>query len=273
MRATINLLNTLLPMLYAACALNYSIDFFREDPFARRVARPLLGTVVALHALYIALRTGLYEHIPLASIYEVMTTVAFAVAVVYFYVEYRSRTHKTGMFLISFSFIFQTISSAFISSTGEFPDVLRSPLFGVHTGSAVLGYTAFAVSAIYGVLFLLLYHDLKASRFGLVYQHLPPLEVLAKMSLRAAVLGVVFLAVTIGIGVLWASQRFPGFYDDPKFILTVVVWFVYATGIALHYGFGWGGRRTVYFSLVGFALVLLSAMAARLWLPSFHGFV
>ena len=153
MHATINLLNTLLPMLYAVAAINYSIDFFREDPFAKRIARPLLGTVVGLHVLYLALRTGLYEHIPLASIFEVMTTVAFAVSAVYLYVELRTKTHKTGMFLISFSFVFQTVSSAFISNKGDFPDILRSPLFAIHTGSAVLGYTAFAVSAIYGVLF------------------------------------------------------------------------------------------------------------------------
>lgn len=273
MQATISLLNTLLPMLYAISALGYAVDFFRDDPVARKIARPLLGTIVTLHVLYIGLRTGLYEHIPLASIFEVMTTVALAVALVYLYVELRTRTHKTGMFLISFSFVFQTISSAFISNTGRFPEVLRSPLFGVHTGAAVLGYTSFAVSAIYGVLFLLLYHDLKASRFGLVYQRLPPLEILAKMSLRAAVLGVVFQTVTIAIGALWASQSFPGFYGDPEFILTTAVWLVYVLGIALHYRFGWAGRRTIYFSLIGFALIVFSVVAARLWLTSFHGFV
>ena len=273
MHATINLLNTLLPMLYALAALAYLVDFFREDPLARRAARPLLGIVVGLHAIYFALRTSLYEHIPLASIFEVMTTVAFAVAVVYLYVEFHTKTHKTGMFLVSFSFLFQTVSSAFISNTGDFPAILRSPFFGVHTGSAVLGYTAFAVSAIYGILYLFLYHDLKASRFGLFYRRLPSLDILAAMSLRATVLGVVFLAVTIGFGALWAwQQHFPGFYQDPKFILTAVVWIVYVVGISLHYGLGWTGRRTVYFSLFGFVLILLSVMAARLWLPSFHGF-
>src|SRR6185369_16595988 len=150
-------------MLYAITALAYMVDFLRDDPLARGATRPLLFTVASLHAVYLCLRTVLYEHVPLASIFEVMTIVAFAVVIVYLYVELRSRTHKTGMFLISFSFVFQTISSAFISSTGDFPPILRSPLFAIHTGSAVLGYTAFAVSAIYGVLYLLLYHDLKAS--------------------------------------------------------------------------------------------------------------
>lgn len=273
MRVAINLLNTLLPMLYAIATVNYSIDFFREDPFAKRIARPLLGVVLTLHLLFIALRTAQYEHLPMASIFEVMTLVAFALAAVYCYLESSARTHKTGMFVVAFAFVFQTISSAFVSNDTTFPEILRSPLFAIHTGSAVLGYTAFAVSAIYGVLFLLLYHDLKASRFGIVYQRLPSLEVLARMSLRAATVGVVFLTVTIVIGVVWASQQFEGFYGDPKFILTVVVWLVYAAGVALHHWLGWSGRKTIYFSLVGFALIVFSVVAAKLWLPSFHGFV
>ena len=272
MQATISLLNTLLPMLYALAALVYLVDFFREDELAARMTRPFLGLVVSVHALYLILRTGLYEHIPLASLFEVMTTVAFAVSAVYFYVELRTKTHKTGIFLITFSFIFQTISSAFISNTGNFPDILRSPLFGVHTVSAVLGYTAFAVSAIYGVLYLLLYHDLKSSRFGIVYRRLPSLDLLAMMSLRAAVLGLVFLTATIALGALWASQRFPGFYRDPKFVMTLIVWAVYAGGIGLHYQLGWTGRRSIYISLFGFALIVFSVMAARLWFQSFHGF-
>ena len=273
MHAAISLLNTLLPMLYAIAAMNYSIDFFREDPFAKRMNVPLLSTVTVLHALYLALRTIMYAHVPLASLAEVMTTIAFAVALVYCFVEYQTKTQKTGMFVLTFSFIFQTVASAFISNVAVFPDILRSPLFGLHTGSAVLGYTAFAVSAVYGVLYLLLYHDLKASRFGLVYQRLPSLDVLAKMSLRAAVMGVVFLTVTILVGSLWAAQRFPNFATDPKFITTLVVWLVYATGIGMHYGLHWGGRRTIYMSLAGFTLMVLSMVVVRLWTSTFHGFV
>lgn len=273
MNATLQLLNTLLPMLYAVAALAYALDFFREDPFAGRAARPLLLTVVALHGIYLALRTVAFGHPPLASFFEVMTATAFAVSVVYLYVETRSRTHKTGMFLLSFSFAFQTVSSAFVPTGVAFPSILRSSLFGVHTAAAVLGYAAFAVSAVYGILFLALYHDLKASRFGIVYRRLPPLDLLARMSVRAAVFGVASLAVTIVLGVVWASREFPGFERDPKFILSVVVWLVYAAAVLLHYGSAWRPRRTICAFLLGFSLMLLSAAAVRLWLHSFHGFV
>ncbi|HEY7412294.1 MAG TPA: cytochrome c biogenesis protein CcsA [Vicinamibacteria bacterium] len=272
MRAAVSLLNLLLPLLYGAATVAYAVDFFRDLAPAARRARRLLGVTIALHALYLGLRTVLYEHIPLASSFEVLTTVALALAVVYLWVERRTGVVKTGMFIVAFCFTFQAVSSAFLTNPLRFPEVLRSPLFGLHTMAAVLGDTAFAVSAVYGVLFLLLHHELKASRFGIVYQRLPPLDVLARLSLRAAVLGLAFLTLTIAIGAVWAAQQFPGFHGDPKFLLILLVWLVYGAALGLNYRWGWNGRRAIYVSLLGFALMLAQAAIARLWLRSFHGF-
>ena len=192
------LLNTLLPMLYALAVAAYALEFFREDRLAGRVARRLMAFVLGLHLAYLALLTTRYDHLPLASGGELMTMVAFAAAATYVFVERRSGAASTGVFVVSFSFVLQTLSSAFIAPDASFPELLRSPLFAIHTVAAVLGYTAFAVSAIYGGLYLLLYWKLKRSSFGLIYDRLPPLEDLARMSLRATLFGVVFLTVTIG---------------------------------------------------------------------------
>lgn len=272
MDTTLNLLNILLPMLYLAVAILYAFDFFRDVPGLQRAGRALLAVAALTHAVYLGLRSMRYEHVPLASLPEVLTSVAFAITVVYLFVELTTRTHRTGLFLLSFSLVCQTASSAFIEHSIEFPKILRSPLFALHTGSVVLGYAAFGVSAIYGVLYLLLYRALKATRFGVLYERLPPLEELARMSLRAATLGFCFLTVTIALGMLWASREFPGFYTDPFFLMSATVWFVYAAGLALHHILGWGGRRTIYFSLAGFTLIVLTIVIARVWLKTFHGF-
>jgi ABC-type uncharacterized transport system permease subunit len=268
----IRLLNTLLPIVYALTVLAYLADFVREDPQAARVGRGLLQAAVVLHAAYLALRTAAYGHVPLASVFEVLTSVAFGLALVYLYVETRSGIATTGTFVIAFVFAFQTVSSAFVSAPESFPSVLRSPLFALHTAAAVLGHTAFAVSAVYGALFLLLHHELKASRFGIVYRRLPPLDVLARMSLRAWSLGLAFLTATILIGAVWAAGSYPAFASDPKVVLTFVVWAVYAGGLWLQQRQGWPGRRTMYVSLAGFVLMVASMAAVRLFLPSFHWF-
>jgi ABC-type uncharacterized transport system permease subunit len=269
---TIRLLNTLLPMLYALAVVAYALAFFRDDRLAGRVARPLTEVALVAHAAYLGLLTARYAHVPLASPAELMTMVAFAAAAAYVYVERRSGVASTGAFLLSFSFALQTLSSAFIEPMGSFPELLRSPLFALHTVAAVLGYTGFCVSAVYGGLYLLLYWELKRSRFGLVYDRLPPLETLARMSLRAVVFGVAFLTVTIACGSLWAATEFPGFVRDPKFALTVLVWLIYAGAVWLHYVRRWSGRRAIRISLLGFAVLVLAVLAARLVFDSFHVF-
>jgi ABC-type uncharacterized transport system permease subunit len=266
MEAASRLVNTLLPLLYALTLTAYAADFFREDAFARGAARRLMELTLLLHAGHLALRTALYDHVPLAAPAEMATTVAFAVSLVYLAVERRTGTTRTGVFFVSFALLAQTLSSAFLERDVRFPAVLRSPLFAVHTLAAV------ALSAVYGVLYLVLHHELKRSRFGLVYDRLPPLEVLARMSLRSVAVGLFALTVTIACGSLWASSQFPGFTRDPKFLLTLAVWAVYVSALALHWGRGWSGRRTITMSLVAFTLLLFSMLASRLLFASFHAF-
>ena len=99
----------------------------------------------------------------------------------------------TGPFIIILSFIFQLISSLFIQDLSEVKDVLRSNLLGVHVISALLGYSGFTISAVYGFLYLVLYKDIKLNKFGLIFNRLPNLEVLERLSLYSAVIGFVAL--------------------------------------------------------------------------------
>jgi ABC-type uncharacterized transport system permease subunit len=272
MNAALHLLNVALPILYAFAVAAYAVDFARGDTRAVLVARRLMEITLGLHAVYLAVRTTAFGHVPLSSVMEVLTSVAFAVALVYMIVERRTREHRTGVFLVSVPLLTQLVSSIFIRSSGKFPDVLRSPLFAVHTASAVIGYAAFSVSAAYGVLFLLLYHDLKLCRFGLFFDRLPPLAVLSRMCLRAIIVGLSALAVTILCGSAWAWIKFPGFARDPKFLLTVIVWIVYLAAAWLHYRRHVGDRRAILISLVGFALLVVSTILVRLAFSTFHVF-
>jgi ABC-type uncharacterized transport system permease subunit len=212
------------------------------------------------------------RRIPLAVPAEVLTVVAFCTTLAYGYVETRTKNLSTGMFVLAFSTALQLAASGRIALQQEVPPLLRMPSFGLHTGTAILGYSAFAVSAIYGLLFLLLYHELKASRFGLIYRRLPPLEVLAAMNIRAAVLGLASLTIAILAGAFWASRLYPGFIADPMFIVTLLVWCVYALCVFAHYRLGWRGKRTIYLSISGFLLMGLGLVSANIFLRTFHRF-
>src|SRR5258708_4041011 len=81
------------------------------------------------------------------------------------------------------------------------PIPLRPIWFELHTVTAVLGYSAFAVSAIYGILFLLLYSEIRANHFSHFFRRMPPLEALGQMNIRAAGGGLALLTLAIVLGV------------------------------------------------------------------------
>jgi ABC-type uncharacterized transport system permease subunit len=225
-----------------------------------------------VHALYLADFILAHRRIPLAAAPEILTVVAFMTGVAYFWVETRTREFSTGMFLLGFTTLVQFASSGRIKLDLQVPDLLRVPAFGIHTGAAILGYSAFAVSAIYGVLFLLLYHELKSTHFGLFYRRMPPLEVLGQMNIRAAVLGLGSLTVAIVAGVVWAWRLHPGFPRDPMFLTTVAVWLIYATTVFAYYRLGWRGKRAIYLSISGFVLMGVALVAVSVFVHSFHRF-
>jgi ABC-type transport system involved in cytochrome c biogenesis permease subunit len=253
--------------------MNYIGVFIREDALARKLATSGLAVAVALHALSLLLRGLVLHRHPIANPLESMTMIAFAVAVVHLYVEVTHKNQAAGAFVIGLVFVFQLVASAFMGPTGTAVNpLLRSPLFGIHTGSAILGYSGFAVSAAYGILFLLLYREIKASRFGLLYERLPSLDLLALMSIRAAAVGLFFLSIAIIVGLVWSSRLTIDVWHDPKFIFTIMLWAVYSLCLGAYYALGWSGRRVVFCSLIGFAIMLFSMAVVHLLFRSFHNF-
>ena len=54
------------------------------------------------------------------------------------------------MLIINNDIVFQVLNTLFPKLDGEVPEILRSLLFNIHVSAAVLGYSAFALSAVAG---------------------------------------------------------------------------------------------------------------------------
>jgi ABC-type transport system involved in cytochrome c biogenesis permease subunit len=155
----------------------------------------------------------------------------------------------------------------------EIPEYLHSLVLGFHVSAALLGYTAISLSAAYGLLYLMLYHEIKSSRLGVVYTRLPNLETLETMSHKAEAFGFVALSVAIVIGVVWLPRVFAQFsYWDPKLVGTLVIWALYAVGLFAKRLLGWQGRKTMLIAIVAFAIVVVSMMVINRYLSGFHTF-
>ncbi|GAB4374653.1 MAG: cytochrome c biogenesis protein CcsA [Calditrichia bacterium] len=273
MEFVISFLNTILPIFYFVSTYLYGMFFFKNDIFAEKYMSHILRFTVALHFAEVVLRGWYYQHFPLASIFESLSVLALAAIMIYLYLEIRLKVRTTGFFILVLVFVLQLISSAFISFTHDIPEILHSPYFAIHTSAAILGYSGLAISFLYSVMYLLLFHDIKGSRFGVIYNRLPSLETLAGLNYKAAAVGFSFLTLAILVGSYWSNKVFGQFFAvDPKILVAYLTWLIY--GIELLGGryLKWSSRRLAYLSLSGFGIILFSMIAVNLLMTSFHEF-
>ncbi|MBM4160945.1 MAG: cytochrome C biogenesis protein [Ignavibacteria bacterium] len=273
MSIAVNVLNVALPFFYLATVGSYAHAFLADYSFAKKLKTALLAVTLVGHLIYIVLRTVLFAHPPITTIFEIMSIVAFSIAASYSLVEHRTGIKNTGFFILVLALVFQSGSSAFIQDLSEVQPVLRSNLLGLHVTSAMLGFSAFAIAAVYGTLYLMLYHNLKAGRFGIIYQRLPNLEKLESMATFANISGFGLLSLAIGIGLIWLSRAFDNVsYFDPKLIGTFFVWLVYGVGLTAKGVIGLQGRKIMILSIVGFLTSFFSLTIINFYFTGFHRF-
>ncbi|PID56155.1 MAG: cytochrome C biogenesis protein [Ignavibacteriae bacterium] len=270
---TIHTLNLLLPLLYLFTFGIYLFDFVRGDSKIYNVKRIFLFVTLFVHILYLLLRTVEFNHPPITNKFEIFTVLAFALAFSYFLLELLTDIRGTGSFIILFSFIFQLISSLFIQDLIEVKEVLRNQLLGIHVMSALLGYSGFIIAAVHGILFFVLYRQIKSNNYGLLFKKLPNLEILEKLNFYSVLIGFILLTIAMTIGIIWLPKAFPDFkYTDPKLISAGFVWLIFFIGILLKLKSGWYGKKVIVFSLIGFVIAMFSLLLPNLFANSFHSF-
>jgi len=269
----LNVAVLLLPVAYLVAALAYGFLFFTRHPLAKRIAWPGLVGAVLLHLVYLAVLTVRWEQLPAATVSQALTIMAFAVALVYLFVEWLEKDRSTGFWLIALVCLFQFLSLVLARPEPPVRELLHQPLFAVHVFLALLGYTGFAVAAAYGFLFLRLYRELKAGLFSTFFGKLPPLEVLERMMAGALLVGFVALTGAVVAGMVGAQQVLgPGWLRDPKILSTLLVWVLYGLALLLRWRRRWQGLQTAVVSLAGLGVILFSLVAVNFLFSGFHGF-
>ncbi len=268
----ITVLQYLIPLFYITTTWRYSREFFDNDSRSGKLKTMYLGVTLLLHFAFFILRTAELQHIPVTSPLELLGVLGFTLSGAYIFTEIISRVKNTGFFVLAISSFLITLSSLFSPSHYGLNDILQSELLAFHIVSALLGYSAFALSAIYGLLYVILYKKIRTRTFDNIYRNLPNLESLESLTFKAIIVGFVALTLVITIGFVWLPQAFPEIsYTDAKVLGTFFIWLLYGIGLAAKKFVGFQGRRIAILSIVGFLVTFLS-MALSNVISGFHKF-
>jgi len=151
---------------------------------------------------------------------------------------------------------------------GVEPGAGRNAWFVLHVALSALGLALMALAFIAAALYMLQFRELKARRFGQVFQLFPPLERLDQLNRFALVAG--FPALTVGVLLaLGYGARFSGGLQVAKaqVVWGLFTWVVLGWAVWVRVVRHWAGRRAALASIAGFGAVLLVYVALKLTQP------
>jgi len=105
------------------------------------------------------------------------------------------------------------------------------------------------------------------------FARLPKASTLYCSAYRAVLVGFPLLALGLLLGAYWGSSAWGRYWGwDAKETGALVAWFSYGGYLHSRMSHGWKGRRSVYFALVGFLLVIFTYLGVSYILPGLHSY-
>lgn len=262
----------ILPFLYLMLLYGYSQIFFGHAPRYEHKTRVLFSLVLLIHAFELLLRQVYLKAMPLSSIFDALSFLAFSILLVYFLIERIYKNQASGFFILIFAFFPILIASFNPAWQQESNPLLANPLLAIHASLNIMGYTALVIGAVYALLYLIQFQNIKQRRFTRIFDQLPPLVYLGKMSKGAVLLGIIIMGLGLTLGHLQTKKIFGQFFlPDIKVILTDTIWLFYVAAYSIAHLKKWSTRLLAYLSVGGF-LFLLAVLIGVGFGKSFHTF-
>ena len=220
-------------------------------------------TKIALHASYlgmvfhfVSLVEAIHDtgQLSLASVHNSESLLAFLIMVVFMlvYIVYKTTSHG----IIVFPLVFLL---TFVASTGQQPLVFTSAAvkhgwLAAHIFAIFTGYAALFVSFAASLLYLLQERALKSKTSSGVFSRLPALQVIDDIGYRSLMFGFPFMTLGLIFGSVVAEAAYHHVdFQDPKILLSVLMWAVYMVMVYTRLSVGWRGRRAAVLASVAFA--------------------
>ncbi len=254
-------------VLYAAALLTATFFIFNRQraSFWDGLSSVLLGTGLCAHSVMIGLRWYAAGRPPFANMYEALVLFSWAIVLSWVAVTilYRSR-------LVTFAASFLAVLFMFIASRGDssikpLMPALQSPWMSVHVITYFIGYGAFSLACMLGIMYLMF-----GQRMGKAGKLAAAIE---ELSYRLVALGFPFLTVGMTTGSMWANSAWGTYWNwDPKETCSLITWLVYIIYLHLRLLKGWRGRKAAWLLVIGFLVTLFTFVGVNFILPGLHSY-
>ncbi|MCJ7503896.1 MAG: cytochrome c biogenesis protein CcsA [Acidobacteriia bacterium] len=265
----------LLWLALALYALGIGLTF--PSVVRRRASLPpatlgVLGLGLLLHAVALGAEGAEIHRLPLTDVRSALSFFSFLATLAFFFVYLRYRITALGIFMLPLVFVLTLISALRPDRPFASP-AFRGGWLLTHIASIFLGYTAFLLTFVAAIMYLIQERELKSKKPRAFYYRLPSLDVCDELYSRSLVFGLPFLSLGILTGFVWASRTWKGPWElDPKILASLITWLVYLILFSTRLSGTWRGRRSAYLAVFGFVAIMVTFLGISLWSGQ-HGYV
>lgn len=233
----------------------------------------LLGTGLVFHTLELIFRTWAAGYLPVATFGQALLVSAWALVAAFLFLYWRFPIKVLGALTAPLAALMVSGTLILHPGHGAVSPMLQSLWLTFHIILALLGNAALTLAFLGGIFYLVQERQLKQKKFGFFYRRLPSLEQLDGLNYWCLTVGFPLLTAGIISGSLYAQYTLGSFWNwDPKEILTLIAWLIYAVLLHERLTVGWRGRRAALLAICGFLVLVATFVGANLWFGGYHSF-
>lgn len=273
MNESVLLFSVITTLLYAVGTVGFLIYVIRTEKVIHRIAYGFLLAGFLSHTLGLAMLVSQLRQMPVTTLPQTFSLFAWAIVGSYLAFQLKFNIRILGTFVSPLAVVFMLLSSAIPGRVIPNSKLFKSFWLTLHVATMFIGMAIFALAFCAGIMYLLQERQIKSKSFGLLYRRLPSLEVLDSLNYVCLTFG--FPLITIGLisGFVYAGAVWQSFWHwDPKEILSVVTWLIYAVLLHERLAVGWRGRRAAIMAIIGFSVILVTFVGTSVVLKVHHSF-
>ncbi len=254
--------------LYLAASVRYTMRFARAHPGATVLVAIIVYAAVVSHLVGVGLYWAGYGEPPLVGLGPSLASLALLVGLAIAGLARFSSARPLGLFLAPVATLLLVVALiAGIEPTGSVL-AFRGTWLVIHISAGFIGYAGWLVSAAAALMYLLQLRQLKHKQLGAVFEFFPPLETLNKLAEWALITGFCSMTLAIAIGWAWTIRFEGGFrWSDPKVIWGLLAWLAMLLAIWIRFSRVRTPRQAAAWNVVGFAVVFVAYLVARMIIP------
>ncbi|WP_027722722.1 cytochrome c biogenesis protein CcsA [Maridesulfovibrio zosterae] len=228
----------------------------------------------ALHTLDLILAVSLYRGTIFSDGYFYFSLLGWSFILVYFGLWWKLRSTFFALTASPLALLLFIISLASQSLKVNLPAHLAGLFVGLHIGTIFVSIALMAMAAGAGVAFIYLNNKIKTkANLSAMGKEMPSLNTFDNVNHWSILIGFPLYTLGLAAGFLWARSTFTRMFSwDPKEIVTLVVWFLFAFLFHQRMVMGWRGKKPAILVIIVFIITMISLWGINFFIPTHHSF-